>query len=106
MTEIMETLAALSVMIFVIGSMASMGLSLKVHQILAPLKNVKLVVMALVDNLILVPIVAYVITMVIPLDEPLRIGLILFGLVGVWFVLSRPTTEVEVARREAAATTS
>lgn len=36
----------------------------------------------------------------------LRIGLILFGLVGVWFVLSRPTTEVEVARREATATTS
>lgn len=32
----------------------------------------------------------------------LRIGLILFGLVGVWFVLSRPTTETEVARREAA----
>ena len=36
----------------------------------------------------------------------LRIGLILFGLVGVWFVLTRPTTEVEVARRKAAATAS
>ncbi len=48
MTEIMETLAGLSLLVFVIGSMASMGLSLKVHQILAPLKNVKLVVLALV----------------------------------------------------------
>jgi uncharacterized membrane protein YbaN (DUF454 family) len=32
----------------------------------------------------------------------LRAGLIVFGLVGVWFVLSRPTTEVELARRAAA----
>ena len=34
------------------------------------------------------------------IDSPwLRAGLIVFGLVGVWFVLSRPTTEVELARR-------
>jgi hypothetical protein len=36
----------------------------------------------------------------------LRIGLILFGIVGIWFVLTRPTTEVEVARRAAAAAAS
>jgi hypothetical protein len=43
MTEIMETLAGLSLLVFVIGSMASMGLSLKMKQIIAPLKNGKLV---------------------------------------------------------------
>jgi BASS family bile acid:Na+ symporter len=69
MTEIMETLAGLSLLVFVIGSMASMGLSLKMNQIIAPLKNVKLVVLALVVNFILVPIVAYVITLILPLDE-------------------------------------
>lgn len=79
MTEILETLAMLSVLVFVIGSMASMGLSLKMAQIIAPLKNIKLVVLALVANFILVPIVAVLITMVIPLDEPIRIGLILLA---------------------------
>ena len=79
MTEITETLAVLSLLVFVIGSMASMGLSLKMSQILAPLKNVRLVVLALVTNFILVPILAYLITMLLPLDEPLRIGLILLS---------------------------
>jgi BASS family bile acid:Na+ symporter len=79
MTEIMETLASLSLLVFVIGSMASMGLSLKINQILAPLKNVRLVVLALVANFILVPLVAWVITLILPLDEPLEIGLILLA---------------------------
>ena len=79
MTEIMETLAGLSLLVFVIGSMASMGLSLKIKQIVEPLKNVKLVVLALVANFVLVPIVAYLITLVLPLDESLKIGLILLA---------------------------
>ena len=79
MTEIMETLAGLSMLVFVIGSMTSMGLTLKINQIIAPLKNVKLVVLALVVNFILIPITAYLITLALPLDEPLRIGLILLS---------------------------
>ncbi len=77
MAEIMETLSVLSLLVFVIGSMASMGLSLKMKQIIEPLKNIRLVILALVINFILVPIVAYVITLVLPLDESLEIGLIL-----------------------------
>lgn len=79
MTEIMETLATLSLLVFVIGSMASMGLSLKFKQIIEPLKNVRLVVIALVVNFILVPLVAYLITLILPLNETLEIGLILLA---------------------------
>jgi BASS family bile acid:Na+ symporter len=79
MTEILGTLASLSLLVFVIGSMASMGLSLKMGQIIAPLKNVKLVVLALVVNFVLVPIVATLVTLLFPLDESLRIGLILLA---------------------------
>ena len=79
MTEIMETLATLSLLVFVIGSMASMGLSLKIKQIIEPLKDVKLVALALVANFVLVPIVAYLITLLLPLDESLEIGLILLA---------------------------
>lgn len=79
MTEFLELLASLSVLIFVIGSMASMGLSLKMSQIIAPLKNARRVILALVANFILVPLVAFGITLVLPLDEPIRIGLILLA---------------------------
>lgn len=79
MTEILETLAKLSVLVFVIGSMSSMGLSLKMDQLIAPLKNAKLVLLAVLANFILVPTIAYIITMIIPLDESVRIGLILLS---------------------------
>lgn len=79
MTEVIETLATLSMLVFVLGSMASMGLSLKLKQITSSLKNTRLVIMALVANFILVPLVAYGITLLFPLDEPLRIGLILLS---------------------------
>jgi predicted Na+-dependent transporter len=79
MTEVFTTLASLSVLVFVIGSMASMGLSLKLQQITASLKNTRLVIMALLVNFVLVPLVAYAITLLLPLDEPLRVGLILLS---------------------------
>jgi BASS family bile acid:Na+ symporter len=79
MTEILATLAQLSVLVFVIGSMMSMGLSLTMKQILDPLKNTRLVILALAASFILVPIVAVIITLVLPLDESVGIGLILLS---------------------------
>jgi BASS family bile acid:Na+ symporter len=77
MTEVLEVLSNLSVLVFVVCSMLSMGLSLTVRQILSPLRNTRLVILALVANFILVPLLAYLILLIIPLDEPLGIGLIL-----------------------------
>ena len=79
MTEILETLATLSVLVFVISSMLSMGLSLTMKQIIDPLRDVRLVVLALVANFILVPIVAYALTLLLPLIEAITIGLILLS---------------------------
>lgn len=79
MSEILVVLAQLSMLVFVISSMLSMGLSLKMAQIIAPLKNVRLVLMALVANFILVPLLAVLITTVFTLDESVRIGLILLA---------------------------
>jgi predicted Na+-dependent transporter len=79
MTEILETLAMLSVLIFVISSMFSMGLSLTIKQIIEPLKNTRLVVLALVANFVLIPLVAYLMTLVFDLDQSVEIGLILLS---------------------------
>jgi BASS family bile acid:Na+ symporter len=78
-TEILETLSLLAVLVFVIGSMFSLGLSLTMQQILDPLKNARMVILALVANFVLVPILAYVLALIFNLDESLRIGLILLS---------------------------
>lgn len=77
MSEVLATLAQLSVLVFVISSMLSMGLSLTTKQIIDPLRNTRLVVLALVANFVVIPLAAYVITLVMPLDGSISIGLIL-----------------------------
>ena len=79
MSEILGTLAQLSVLVFVICSMLSMGLSLTISQITAPLKNAKLVIFALLANFVLVPVLAVLITILLPLDQSVEIGLILLA---------------------------
>lgn len=80
MSEILEILAMLSVLVFVISSMLSMGLSLTTKQIVEPLKDTKLVVLALVANFVLVPAIAYAITILLSLELSIGIGLILVSM--------------------------
>jgi BASS family bile acid:Na+ symporter len=72
-------IGTLGVLIFIITSMLGMGFSLTIPQILAPLKDRRLIIMSLVANFVLVPILALVIVRIIPLSEGLQIGLILVG---------------------------
>jgi len=75
-TGLFEAIAKLSGVFFVVASMLAMGLSLTVPQIIGPLRNIRLVILALVANFVLVPLLALGIAAVIPLDQELRTGLI------------------------------
>ncbi|MEJ2559389.1 MAG: hypothetical protein P8186_24890 [Anaerolineae bacterium] len=66
-------------MVFVVSSLLSMGLSLTIKQVFDPLRDVARVIKALLANFILVPLVGVLVKLIIPLDEPLAIGLILYG---------------------------
>jgi BASS family bile acid:Na+ symporter len=79
MSEIITVIAQLSALTFIITSMLAMGLSLTVKQIMDPLRNTRLVLLALLANFILVPALAYLIQLVIPLDDGLATGLIIVG---------------------------
>src|SRR5215213_2127035 len=59
--------------------MLSMGLSLTVSQILQPLRNTRLVIMALAANFVIVPAAAFALSRIIPLDQSVQIGLLLLG---------------------------
>jgi BASS family bile acid:Na+ symporter len=77
--EFLTTLANVFTLAFVITSMLSVGLSLTIPQIVAPLKNARLVVLALVVNFVVVPAVAFALAKIIPMEKDLQIGLILYG---------------------------
>src|SRR3954449_10207310 len=64
---------------FVLTSMLSMGLSLTVSQILQPLRNTRLVIMALAANFVVIPAAAFALSRIIPLEEEVQIGLLLMG---------------------------
>lgn len=82
MKEAVQVLADLSTLVFVVSSMLSLGLSLTLPQILNPLKDVGFVLRVLLANFVLVPLVAYLLTRIIPLDPSLAIGLILLATVA------------------------
>jgi len=73
-------IGTLGILVFIVTSMMGMGFSLTIQQIIAPLKNTRLVLMSLLANFILVPILVLLIVRVLPLSEGLKIGLILTGM--------------------------
>jgi predicted Na+-dependent transporter len=79
LNEFLSAIAGIAGLLFVVTSMLGMSLSLSVQQMTQPLKNARLVILALLANFVLVPLLAYVITKVIPLDQSLQIGVILLG---------------------------
>ncbi len=79
MSETLATLQSLFTVAFVVSSMLVMGVSLTVGQIIQPLRNIRLVVLALVASFVVVPGTAYLLKQVIPMNEQLQIGLILMS---------------------------
>jgi predicted Na+-dependent transporter len=79
LNDFFSAIAGISGLLFVVTSMLAMGMSLTMIQILQPLKNARLIILALLANFVLVPLLAYGITLVIPLEKSLQIGLIVLA---------------------------
>jgi len=75
----LEKAVPIATLIFVVSSMVAMGLGLKVAQITAPLRNLRLVSLSLLANFVLMPAAAVVLARVLRLDEPLGVGLLVLG---------------------------
>lgn len=79
MDVILQQFANLSILIYIVTTMLSMGLSFFPKQFLEPLKDKSLILKSLAANFILVPILTFLILQVIPLQQGLAIGLILMA---------------------------
>ncbi len=77
MTEFLSQLSNLAVQVFAMASMASVGLTYTPREILDPLRDVRGVILALVANFIAVPLLAFLILRLLPLEIPYAIGLVL-----------------------------
>nr|WP_254279963.1 bile acid:sodium symporter [Halomicroarcula marina] len=79
MAVILEALARLSVLVFVVSSMLAMGLSLTAGQILRPLRDRRRVATTLLANFVLVPLLGYAILALVPLSEAQSVGVLLLA---------------------------
>jgi BASS family bile acid:Na+ symporter len=77
--QLSSVTARICILVFVISSMLSMGVSLTVAQIVTPLRDTRRVVLALVANFVLVPLLTYAVVLLIPVSEGQRIALILLA---------------------------
>src|SRR6516162_4716823 len=77
--QLLSKAVPFAMLAFVLSSMLAVGVSLTVGQIMGSLRNVKLVIVALLANFVLMPAVALGISRVLRLDQPLGIALLLLG---------------------------
>lgn len=79
MEVILQQIANLSILIYIVSTMLYMGLSFFPKQFIEPLKNKKLILKSLAANFMLLPIITYIILQIIPLQQGLAIGLVLMA---------------------------
>ena len=77
--ELLSKAATVAMLSFVVSSMLAMGAGLTIPQIAEPLRNARLVVLALLANFVVMPLGALALAKVLWLDEPFGIGLLLLG---------------------------
>jgi len=77
--DILSKAATVAMLSFVVSSMLAMGAGLTVAQIIEPLRDIRLVVLALLANFVLMPLGAFALAKALWLDEQLGVGLLLLG---------------------------
>ena len=75
----LERSVPIATLVFVLSSMLAMGLGLKVAEIMAPLRNIRLVAMLLLANFVYHALGRRSLVRILRLDEPLAVGLLLLG---------------------------
>lgn len=82
MTEIVSSLTNAFTLAFVVTSMFSLGLGMTIRDILEPLKNIRLILMALLASFVIVPVVAFALTRILSLEQDLAVGVLLMSTVA------------------------
>lgn len=79
MIAVLEIVCRLSVLVFVVTSLLATGLGLTLREIVAPLRAPRLILLSLTVNFAVAPLLAYLLTVLIPLNPHHAVGLLLLG---------------------------
>ena len=77
--DLLNKVATTALLGFVVSSMMAMGVGFTVRLIIDALRNVRLVLLALLANFVAMPLGALALDKMLRLDEPLGVGLLLLG---------------------------
>src|SRR5215471_14912843 len=80
MSGLLLNISRWALLTFLVTSMLELGFSLTLAEILAPLKNMRLLVVSLVANFVVVPLLAVAVAKGMRLEEPFALGLLLLAL--------------------------
>src|SRR3954471_2295083 len=80
--DLKQAAISICMIAFVVSSMLGMGFGLRVSDIVAPLRNWRLVTLSLVANFVVMPFAAVALARILRLDESMGIGLLLLGMAG------------------------
>ncbi len=80
MHEILSRALNPLIIVYMVSSLLEAGLGLTVRQIIEALRNIRLVVSAVVASYVLVPLLAVILSWIFGLAEHLKIGLVLFSM--------------------------
>jgi BASS family bile acid:Na+ symporter len=76
----MEALKNITIVIFMVGNLLGVGLKLEVTEAFAALRDARFVVLTFLWCFVLGPLLAVLLTNIIPLAEPYALGLVLLGM--------------------------
>ena len=80
--EILQVITQVAMVVFIVGSMAAMGLGLTIPGIVEPLRNLRLVIALLVANFVVVPAAAIAAGRLLPMEPAAASAVILIGCAG------------------------
>ena len=80
MDNILHNLLGITLVAFMVGSLFEVGLKLRIREAVAALHNPQFVILSLLWAFVLCPMLALVLSRLIPLSEPYAMGLVLLGM--------------------------
>jgi bile acid:Na+ symporter, BASS family len=77
MAELLSSLLDIAVLVFSVTSMLAVGLSYTLREIMDPLRDLRGVLLTLAANFVLVPLLAYAVARLLPINQAAEVGLML-----------------------------
>ena len=78
--SLLESIFSISLVLFLVGNLSAMGLQVRLADAITPLRNARFVMATLVGGFVIGPALAYLVVLLIPMEQPYATGVLLLGM--------------------------